>query len=784
MGIRNSLGNTLKMNSKTGKMRLSFASILIASILLSGISAISFIGTVQAASPPATAWTRNYGSYLTDEVAYSVIQTSDGGYVLAGTIYSYPYPPTGYHGLLVKTDSNGNMQWNKTYTGAGAEDYVRSVVQRSDGGYTLAGYTRYSNSLYFYAWLVKTDSAGNVLWNRILNVSAGSTYIYSMVQTSDGGYALAGQIQGFINGIGLLLKTDSSGNYVWVGTAPSGSANSLAQTIDGGFVLAGSALYRFGPTGGFTWSKPIQYPGDPATFYVAQSVVQTSDGGYAYTGAKSSLNVGNDVYLTKTDSNGNTQWTNTYGGSNDDASYSVVQTLDGGYALAGRTKSYGAGSWDFYIVKTDNSGTFQWQKTYGGALNDGAYSMIKTSDGGLALAGYSYSYTNGGGDMWLVKLSALASGYSVTIWAWDELNPNGWISAPITKDGVSTGYSTPHTFDGLKGTHTFTVPSTDASGHPFSDWNTGWTSRTITVDSGGTYTARYRAGYSVTIWAWCSADGWWSLPITKDGISTGFSTPHVFQGLTGTHTFKIPSTDPNGHVFYQWSTGSTSTTLTVTAAGVYTARFEPVPTVKTFSVSPNPFSPNADGVKDNTTIKATFSRTVKWNLQIRNSSGTTLRTWTGSATSLSVLWDGKNSIGYKVPDGTYTVRLTGKDLQGIAIATKSTTATIDTKPPIVTSISVYPTSFKPASGQTTKINYTLSESCYVTIKIYNSTGSLKRTLLNNVLQSSGIHSTVWNGKGSSSLTVSPGTYTIRIYVSDKAGNKAATYPIIKTVTVL
>jgi flagellar hook assembly protein FlgD len=175
---------------------------------------------------------------------------------------------------------------------------------------------------------------------------------------------------------------------------------------------------------------------------------------------------------------------------------------------------------------------------------------------------------------------------------------------------------------------------------------------------------------------------------------------------------------------------------------------------------------------------------VNWNLQIRNSSGATLRTWTGTGTSLSVLWNGKNSTGFKVPDGAYTVRLSGKDLLGVAFTTKSATVTVDTKRPTVSGISVYPTSFKPKSAQTTSINYTLSESCYVTMKIYNSTGALKKTLLNNVLQASGLHSVIWNGKDSSNIVVPAGTYTIKIYVVDKAGNKATVYPITKTVKVL
>ena len=208
------------------------------------------------------------------------------------------------------------------------------------------------------------------------------------------------------------------------------------------------------------------------------------------------------------------------------------------------------------------------------------------------------------------------------------------------------------------------------------------------------------------------------------------------------------------------------------------------PTVKSFSISPNPFSPNGDGSKDTTVIKATFNKNVNWNLQVRTASGKILRTWTGTGSSLSIIWDGKNSTGYKVADGTYSVRLSGYDTSGVPFTTKYGSVTVDTRRPAVTSVSVYPASFNPRTGQSTRINYTLSESCYITIKIYNSTGALKRTLLYNVLQTSGLHSVLWNGKDSSGVTVPAGTYTIKIYVIDKSGNKPTPYPIIKTVTVV
>jgi hypothetical protein len=121
---------------------------------------------------------------------------------------------------------------------------------------------------------------------------------------------------------------------------------------------------------------------------MANSLVATSDGGYAI--ACSSL-------LLKTDALGNMQWNKTYGGA------SLVEALDGGYAIGGWTESFGAGWTDFWLVKTDSNGFMQWNKTYGGTLYDGAFSLVATSDGGYVLAGYTESFGAGGRDFWLVK---------------------------------------------------------------------------------------------------------------------------------------------------------------------------------------------------------------------------------------------------------------------------------------------------------------------------------------------------------------------------------------------
>jgi hypothetical protein len=137
---------------------------------------------------------------------------------------------------------------------------------------------------------------------------------------------------------------------------------------------------------------------------IARTLIQTSDGGYAFGGETASYGAGySDFWLVKTDSNGITQWNRTYGGENYDDAFALIQTPDSGYALAGGTDSYGAGGIDSWLVKTDSNGITQWIRTYGGAERDAAHALLQTTDGGYALAGWTESYGAGSADCWLVK---------------------------------------------------------------------------------------------------------------------------------------------------------------------------------------------------------------------------------------------------------------------------------------------------------------------------------------------------------------------------------------------
>ena len=351
-----------------------------------------------------------------NDVAMSVIQTADGGYAMAG--YSDSYGTAGDDFWLVKTDNASNPEWSRVYGGED-DDYAWSVIQTSDGGYALTGAPSYYAGTGDF-WLIKLDSSGNLEWNKSYG-GAGLDAAACMIEASDGGYVLAGLTESF--GAGQKdwwwLKTDSYGNVEWnrtIGGAYDDTAYSIIQTSDGGYALAGFTssfgagghdfwLVKTDSHGNVEWNRTIGGAYDDTAY----SVIQTSDGGYALAGETLSYGLGNyDFWLVKVDSSGIVNWTQPYGGVNVDSAWSIVQTGDGGYVLAGYTDSVGVDR-DVWMVWTDSAGDMQWSEAYGDTgqgSNEVALSMVQTSDGGYALAGYSQFFSSQGYDFWLVKTNS------------------------------------------------------------------------------------------------------------------------------------------------------------------------------------------------------------------------------------------------------------------------------------------------------------------------------------------------------------------------------------------
>jgi hypothetical protein len=283
---------------------------------------------------------------------------------------------------------------------------------------------------------------------------------HSLIQTSDGGYAIAGFTSSFGAGEDdvYVVKLDANGNLQWtktIGGPESEEGHSLIQTSDGGFAITGYTksfgarewdvyVVKLDAHGNLQWTKTIGGKKED----MGHSLIQTSDGGYAIAGATQSFGAGEwDVYVVKLDANGNLQWTKTIGGPESDWGSSLIQTSDGGFAIAGFTTSFGAGRDDVYVVKLDANGNLQWTKTIGGPESEEGNSLIQTSDGGFAITGTTTSFGAGETDVYVVKLdkngnaccavsqtSRVGSGGRLGS-ATPSIGSGGTLSSPITSSG-------------------------------------------------------------------------------------------------------------------------------------------------------------------------------------------------------------------------------------------------------------------------------------------------------------------------------------------------------------
>ncbi|WP_460922092.1 PKD domain-containing protein [Pontibacter brevis] len=367
-------------------------------------------------------WDKTYGGN-NDDLLTSSQQTVDGGYILGGYSYSNAGGDKstdevvrgGADYWVVKLDALGNKQWDKTF-GGNDNDFLQSLQQTVDGGYVLGGYS-YSNAGGDKSaddvvrggadyWVVKLDALGNKEWDKTIG-GAGEDFMFAIQQTNDQGFILGGHSKSNIsgdksaNGRGgedyWVVKLDVSGNKLWDKTIGGNSGDflrDLEQTTDGGYIL-----------GGYSYSSNSSHKSEP-------------------------LRGNADYWVVKLDASGIKQWDKTFGGSDIDHLRSLKQTADEGYILGGYSKSNkggeksedSKGSYDYWVIKLDGSGSMQWDRTIGGSSFEDLFTLQQTIEGGYLVGGYTNSGKSAEGsggdksepskglhDCWIVKLNASGS---------------------------------------------------------------------------------------------------------------------------------------------------------------------------------------------------------------------------------------------------------------------------------------------------------------------------------------------------------------------------------------
>ncbi len=428
---------------------------------------IHFFAFAQA---PVIEWQRSLGGTSRDN-PYCIIPAKDGGFIAAGSTNSTDGDVTGIHlsgpgyanddFWVVKLNNSGGIEWKRCYGGTSNET-AYAIVQTTDGGYVIAGDTWSvdgdvtGNTNGISAWIVKIDQLGNMMWQKSFG-GFGTVGARSIRQTTDGGYIVAGVADAeggdIVSPRGLsdfwVIKLGTDGEKQWTknyGGSRKDGATCVQQTADGGYIVSGTTTSSNGDVTGYTevfdqgiqgifyrpdaWIVKLKSDGTldwqqtlgGTGWDVANSIVQANDGGYVFTGYSNTLNATGSIWNVKIDARGNLLWQKEYGGNRDlQRGYCVNKTIDGGYVFAAEampnplgalnsSSCNNTGLQDAWFLKTDSGGELIWQQSFGGSGNDLRPYVHETADGGY-IASVIAAEPDGDimgeryYDFWILKLS-------------------------------------------------------------------------------------------------------------------------------------------------------------------------------------------------------------------------------------------------------------------------------------------------------------------------------------------------------------------------------------------
>ncbi len=399
-------------------------------------------------------WSKHYGGSKAD-AANDFQRTADGGFIAVGYARSTDQDLTGNKGLsdywVVKLDTTGELEWQHNYGGAD-NDIATAVLQTNDGGYIVAGGTVSfdgqvsGNHGAEDAWVLRLDQLGNILWKKTYGGTLNER-AESIQPTSDGGFVLSGYSQSDDGDLTdnkgdfdyWVFKINANGDLIWqknIGGSLSDYAFDAVETTDGGFLIVGSSfsnngdvpnnqgfydyfIVKLNGSGNLVWAKTFGGIGEERAYGVTLTsggafIVGTSN---SATGDVPGNNGGYDYWVTKISDNGILLWSQNLGGSTEDRAFGLVAKADGGVLVTGLATSSNFdvggnyGSKDAWLINLDASGQLIWEKNLGGTLDDRFFAILELSEGGYACAGYSFSSNNdltgnyGEQDMWIVRLS-------------------------------------------------------------------------------------------------------------------------------------------------------------------------------------------------------------------------------------------------------------------------------------------------------------------------------------------------------------------------------------------